>query len=136
MQPKRTLPIYTTGYTGKNPLDLKLLVESTDAILCDIRFSPHSRAPRWEKSALVELLGERYRHVNSLGNMNYKTGVPIKIASLDFGIRLVTSLDKTVILLCACEHYNRCHRKEVAEALISRGFTVKELQDWKQLSFI
>lgn len=38
-------PLYTFGYTGKSPDELRALAAQLDALVADIRFSPRSRVP-------------------------------------------------------------------------------------------
>ncbi len=45
--------IYTFGYTGKKPSDLKAEAERLDAVVVDIRFSPNSRVPHWRMTTLL-----------------------------------------------------------------------------------
>lgn len=84
-------PLYTFGYSGKQPEELLALAEQLDAIVADIRFSPRSRVPHWNSGRLARLLGDRYRHLPALGNRSYKDG-PIEIVDLDAGIAQVADL--------------------------------------------
>ena len=122
---------YTTGYTGKRVEQLPALLDYYDAVLADIRFAPTSRHLQWTKNYLALMLKDRYRHVAALGNRNYKThGGPIQIHNLEVGIRLVQSWERNVILLCACEMLENCHRLSVKTALEQRGCEVEELTNW------
>jgi uncharacterized protein (DUF488 family) len=123
--------IYTTGYTGKKPGDLLALARDNNAAIVDIRKSASSRVPCWRGPDLASLLGELYVHVPQLGNNNYKSGGDIQIADIEGGVRLVLDIEKpVVILLCACERAESCHRSVVAEALRERGQRVSELASW------
>lgn len=122
--------IYTTGYTEKDVADLPDLLENLDAILVDIRFSPHSRHLIWTKNYLSLLLKKRYRHIPQLGNRTYKEG-KIQIQNLELGIRLLSDLDHNAVLLCACKNLNECHRFVVMNELLKRNFTVEEIKSWK-----
>ena len=67
-----TNKIYTIGYSGSKPDQIKQLLDDKVAVLFDIRFSPWSRVPQWSKSNLAATVGEeRYFHVKPLGNANY-----------------------------------------------------------------
>ena len=93
-----------------------------DAALADIRTTPFSRTYQWTKGALQNLVGQRYRHVKSLGNVNYRSGGPVEIADYQRGKREVERLLSTysgVILLCGCLDLASCHRLTVANALTS-----------------
>jgi len=125
---------YTTGYTGKAFEQLPALLDFHDAILADIRFAPVSRHLQWTKNYLSLMLKDRYRHVGALGNRNYKThGGAIQIHNLELGIRLIQSWETNVILLCACEKLENCHRLSVKNALEKRGCEVEELTSWDTL---
>jgi hypothetical protein len=121
---------YTTGYTGKAVEQLPGLLDFYDAVLADIRFAPHSRHLQWTKNYLALMLKERYRHVAALGNRNYKTAGAIQIHNLEIGIRLIQSWEKNVILLCACQDLENCHRRVVKNELEKRGQEVAELASW------
>jgi uncharacterized protein (DUF488 family) len=121
---------YTTGYTDKNVADLPELLENLDAVLVDIRFSPNSRQIVWTKNYLSLLLKRRYKHIPQLGNRAYKEG-KIQIQNLELGIRLITSMDYNVVLLCACKNLRECHRFVVMNELQKRGFEAKELESWE-----
>jgi uncharacterized protein (DUF488 family) len=119
--------LYTFGYSGRLPHELRALVEQLDAVVVDIRFSPRSRNPHWTAGRLTSLLGERYRHLSVLGNRNYKDG-PIEFVDLAEGVVKVGELlrERPVILLCVCADVERCHRLPAAEAIVSRyGITVQ-----------
>lgn len=122
---------FSTGYTGKKPADLLSLVNDNRAVVADIRFSTNSRVPRWRGPELARLLGDRYTHVGSLGNVKYRDhAAGIVIADLEAGLREVLAVGGPVILLCACERAASCHRRVVADALASLGHEVRELQSW------
>jgi uncharacterized protein (DUF488 family) len=114
-------PLYTFGYSGKQPDELLALAEQLDAIVVDIRFSPRSRVPQWSGGRLARLLGDRYCHLPALGNRNYKGG-PIELVDLETGIAQVADLlaHQPVILLCVCGDVQHCHRRLAAEAIAAR----------------
>lgn len=122
---------YTTGYTGKQVEQLPALLDFYDAVLADIRFAPVSRHLQWTKNYLALMLKERYRHVAALGNRNYREhGGAIQIHNLEIGVRLIESWDTNVVLLCACENLENCHRRVVKTELERRGREVAEISDW------
>lgn len=126
--------IYTTGYTGKKPEDLKSLVKRLGARLIDIRYSPNSRVPQWRQKALLELVGETYYHLPMLGNKAYREG-RIEIWNFESGESWLfwhtkDHPEQPIILLCACKDYETCHRKVVADGLRERGYEVEELATW------
>jgi uncharacterized protein (DUF488 family) len=129
--------VYTTGYTGKKTADLKSLVERLGARLIDIRYSANSRVPQWRWKALSELVGDAYYCLPNLGNVAYKEK-RIEIDNFDAGENWLfwhfqDNPTQPVILLCACEKYEECHRREVAERLRPRGYEVTELTSWKEI---
>ena len=123
------MKFFTTGYTGKDVAELPALLDFHEAVLADIRFAPHSRHLEWRRDYLKLLLKNRYRHVSQLGNRNYKSG-GIQIHNLEIGIRLIESWETNVILMCACEILENCHRRVVKNELERRGCEVEEITNW------
>jgi uncharacterized protein (DUF488 family) len=126
--------IYTTGYTGKKPEDLKRLVERLGARLLDIRYSANSRVPHWRQKALAELVGDAYYNLIVFGNRAYQEG-RIEIVNFASGenwlfFHLKDHPEQPLILMCACKDYETCHRKVVADGLRERGYEVEELATW------
>lgn len=114
--------IWSIGYSGLKPDKLFGHVRSMNAVLVDIRYSPRSRNPAWSRSHLEQGLGDRYRHVQNLGNAAYlsKEG-HIKIVDMEAGIAELEAIDApAIILMCACERYADCHRKVVMDELARR----------------
>ena len=107
------------GYATPNAAErLATLMSDPLMLLIDTRYSPCSRHSQWQQEALQEQYGKRYRWAGQyLGNINYKGG-PIEIVNPETGIRgLKMYLDKgySLILLCACKHYEQCHRKVICD---------------------
>jgi uncharacterized protein (DUF488 family) len=128
-----TLTIYTTGYAGKNAIDLKVLAERLGATVVDIRLVPASRFRKeWRGSELGKLLGDRYVQVRELGNVNYRLGGPIKIDDLDTGIARLLEIGGTLILLCGCADAQTCHRRVVAREMETKGHQVIEVERWAE----
>jgi len=121
-----TARVYTVGYIGRTMADIALILRETKGVLFDIRFSPHSRNPVWELSALRKRFGFRYRHVPAFGNKNYRSG-PIEIADFEAGLQAIQKSGRPVILMCACKNYEQCHRKTIADKLKALGFSVEEI---------
>lgn len=115
--------IYTIGYSGWRPVDLKLCVDALGAMLLDIRYSPRSKRPEWTREALRGLWGieapRYYTHIQALGNRNYANGGPIELAAPLSGLRAVRPIwqRQPIVLLCACRHAGTCHRAVAAEYL-------------------
>lgn len=129
--------LYTLGYSGLAPQELLAFAQREKALVVDVRLSPLSRRAGWAQPALRELLGERYRHVPAFGNRNYKNDGPIALADPGAGFEQVRpwlEQDQPLILLCVCEHWQHCHRRNVAEYIEGRlstsevGITIHHLQ--------
>jgi len=114
--------IYTLGYTGTKPEQIKAIVKKLGALLVDIRFSPHSRVPQWESRNLKALLDPQYLWLKDLGNVNYKNGGPIQLADGPKAAFMLAPIlaHQPVILLCACKEVHTCHRKKAAEYLAEK----------------
>lgn len=110
-------PLYTIGYSGLDRNALAAFVQAEGALVIDTRLVPQSRLPQWRKAALERALGERYRHVVELGNVNYKTDGPVELKDQTNGLRIVLQAlaEQPVVLLCGCRDVVTCHRKTVAE---------------------
>lgn len=125
------MKFFTTGYRGKSFEMLTEMLDRHDAILADIRFAPHSRDIRWTKNYLSLMLKSRYRHVVALGNRNFRDNESsVQIHNLEIGIRLIESWPSNVVLMCACETPENCHRRVVKSELEHRGHDVDEIIDW------
>jgi uncharacterized protein (DUF488 family) len=126
--------IFTTGYTGKDINDLKPMLESLDAILVDIRFVPYSQIFRWRQMYLKALLNRKYLHIPNLGNRTYKEN-KITIQNLKLGMETVLHLEVNVVLMCACENLEDCHRRVIAEEFHKRNIETIEIGSWKMRDF-
>jgi uncharacterized protein (DUF488 family) len=114
--------LYDLGYQSiKSSILLTNLAKKLGAVVCDIRFSPHSRDMQWEALELGRKLGALYHPIPDLGNRNYK-GDQIEIANLDYGLSIVHNIlvKHPVILMCGCWDRNTCHRKVVADRFVER----------------
>jgi hypothetical protein len=121
-----TRQVFTLGYGGHKPAQIKEAAERLGADVFDIRFSPRSRALCWMKSHLEKLLPGRYFHVKPLGNAAYKTG-GIELVNYPQGRRLIERNPRPVILMCGCKDYHTCHRATVASLLKADSYEVEEL---------
>jgi uncharacterized protein (DUF488 family) len=113
--------LYTLGYTGLKPEQLKTVAEKLGAVVADIRLAPRSRVPHWNYGNLNELLKPNYVWVRQWGNVNYKRGGEIKLYEPIDGATVIMNLllKSKVILLCACKDYRTCHRSVAANLLAS-----------------
>ncbi len=123
-----TRQVFTIGYTGRTPGEIKQIVEARDALLLDIRYSTKSRHSRWTLPYLQAVFQDRYVHVQALGNVNYRQDGPIQILDYATGRDQIERSPKPVVLMCACEKYQTCHRQVVAEMLRHDGFEVQEIE--------
>lgn len=129
--------IYTIGYAGAKPADILAHVERLNATLVDIRYSSYSRTPQWQGRAICELIEPgRYVHLQSLGNINYKNGGPIRLLNPSENILQIRQLLERgpIILLCVCKDWQNCHRLTAATYLHEAlGAPVEHLsaRDWK-----
>ena len=111
------------GYSTQNARETldKLMQQDPRAILVDIRYSTASKnKPQWSRWLLERQYGFRYLWIKDLGNENYYSHGPIKIHNAPNGLeRLKRGLKRgyTIILLCTCANYEKCHRKVVVEML-------------------
>ncbi len=125
-------PIYTVGYAHWSALGLQTRIEAMDAMLFDIRYSPHSRRADFDGDALKARFGSRYHHLMLWGNDRYRVGPPIHLWDFQGGLIIVADFmrrypGRPVVLLCGCADYETCHRAVVAERLRACGYTVEEL---------
>ena len=118
---------WTTGSGGHRPEELGALAEGHDLVVVDIRLSPRSRVPGWNRGPLAGLLGDRYQLVGELGNRNYRGDGPVVIADLRAGVRALATIERTPLLLCVCADAATCHRQVVGTRLIELGWNVAEI---------
>ena len=119
-------PIYAFGYTGRHLSTIAESLAKADAMLLDIRYSPRSRAPMWNRKNLESVLGDRYLWAgDTLGNRLYRTD-DIEIVDLSAGLELIVSLaaKRPVALMCVCASLDGCHRAVITRALVAKGYEV------------
>jgi len=122
--------LFTIGYSGWKPHQIQTVVARYAALLVDIRFSPRSRVPHWERDALERLLGEQYLWERRLGNRNYQTAGDICLYEPDAAIAALTPRieQQPLILLCGCPRHETCHRGVAADLLAATwGCAVQHL---------
>jgi uncharacterized protein (DUF488 family) len=127
-----TTEVYSIGYGGRSPAQLLSILEEKDAVLFDIRFSPASMNPQWSRKQLSQTLGNRYVHVQALGNANYKNGGEIKLVDFDLGRKIIDASAKPVVLMCACKDFRTCHRNTVLAKLSMLGYRTREISQTGQ----
>lgn len=117
-----TRTLHTYGYQGGSVEDLQTYA-AAGALIVDVRLSPRSRVPQWRGPALRAALGRRYVGLPSLGNLNYRSGGPIAIATPEEGLSDLATLaaEYPVVLLCRCPDPETCHRSTVAQMAQDAG---------------
>jgi uncharacterized protein YeaO (DUF488 family) len=143
--------IFTVGHSTRTSQELLNLLRAHEVSeLVDVRTIPRSRHnPQFNRVALSRSLrhaGIGYRHMVRLGGLRHakrdsiNTGWRNKsfrgyadyMQTREFqaGLRKLIELarQKRVALMCAEAVPWRCHRSLIADALLARGFPVKELQ--------
>ena len=108
---------YASKY-AQSELD-DVLIANPRACIIDTRSTPWCTwSETWTRPALERRYKKRYRYAGQvLGNTNYNTpNAPIVLVNEAAGIPwLVKGLEQgvTLILLCGCVTYERCHRKVI-----------------------
>jgi len=121
-----TREIFTYGYYGASPADLKAYIDALDAYLIDVRYIPGSRVPHWRQQALIDLAGVtehgrlRYYWIGYLGNLNYNNDGPIELYAPAVGLQVIAPYlaARPCILLCGCRDWRTCHRRVVADLFV------------------
>lgn len=117
------MAVHTLGYAASgSEQELARLMADPKMLLIDIRFLPVSRwRPQWRKAALSATYRQRYIHMRGLGNVNYKHREQgIQLLAPDVPLLQLSQLMKcgySLVLLCACAGYERCHRQTVYNLL-------------------
>ena len=116
------MKIIPVGYGNpKHRTLIDQLMQDEMMLLVDTRKSPRSAVPGWHGTSLQGRYGKQYKYSgDTLGNLNYKGG-PIEIADLDTGLSDLLELllgNRTVLLLCGCGAYEKCHRRVICEAIV------------------
>src|SRR5690348_3880382 len=115
--------IFTIGYRAPGAgAELAQLMAQPRMILVDIRYMANSWwSSWWCKSMLEKRYPGRYLHLRGLGNVNYREpekGICLfapEVPLYQLGVLLANGW--SLVLLCACAAYERCHRRLVYELL-------------------
>lgn len=129
--PRQKIKFYTTSYAGKDINDLKPLLNTLDAVLVDVRFSPTSEIMRWRQVYFKTLLREKYFHLPQLGNRTFREGSSVQIQNLELGVKVLISFNANAVLMCECADPKTCHRLAIANELRRKGFDAEDLESWK-----
>lgn len=140
--------LYPLGYAtpGSWPR-LEQLMADPATVLVDARLTPfaHNR-PIWSRlgpDGLQKRWGERYVFLmdpasgkNALGNQNYKVrNAPVALVNAEMGLREILNRlaqGQSVVLLCGCLNYERCHRRTIVEWLLAQQPDIKVILESKQ----
>ncbi len=78
----------------------------------------------WNQATLRFQFQDRYTHVRHLGNPNYASGGPITLLAPERALDDIEQWLRTrsLILMCACQDANFCHRTAAAVWLKRRLF--------------
>jgi len=115
--------LYTAGYSGSKVDDLNAYCDALGASLVDVRLNARSRVACWNLTALKTAIGvNRYVHLTTLGNINYRNDGPIELNNPEAALLpILMGLDcGPLILVCACKHHEECHRTTAAAWLSKR----------------
>lgn len=119
--------LYTFGYLGKTPDDLKVLVEKNEiVIILDVRQSPCSRTRGgvWNKGYLGSFkFGAAYIHCRELGNKT-RSRTHISLVNPTVGLGVLRYMLKVgnVVLLCAERDHTECHREYLADEMFENAW--------------
>jgi uncharacterized protein (DUF488 family) len=114
--------LLTYGYGGNGVPPLQRIA-AVGVLVVDIRAAPHSAYPGYRKASLEQALGDRYRYLGDLGNINHRTpGAPIVLRNPERGLPALAELMATgeVCIMCGCEDWRECHRALVGRLMQER----------------
>lgn len=125
--------VWHLGYRGLSVDQVVHAVERAGAILMDIRFSAGKPGDPWWARGVRDRLGDRFVENRALGNRAYKSGgLELADARGGIGALLAWMEHRPVVLMCACERLDGCHRRSVLDILKQRGaVTEEEIGDFR-----
>jgi len=115
--------IYTVGYQNITRKNLFSKLNEFNSLLIDIRFSPYSFSPFWQKKELESTLKDKYVHIKELGNINYNNNKKIEIYDLEKGMEKLKQFieeDVNFCLMCSCKDFSSCHRSLISQEIHNR----------------
>ena len=99
--------IYTIGYERRTAAHILTIAQCLDAIILDVRGTPRSRKPDFQKSKLEQLWGSRYAWLGDLlGNHGGYHVTPKGLEALDAHYRG----SRNCLLMCMEAAPADCHR--------------------------
>lgn len=125
--------LYTLGYANWSAAQVAGEVRQRDGLVVDVRLVPFTEKPGFSKGDLSAQLGQRYVHLEELGNASYQEDA-IEIRDLDVGLHMLETLaeeraPESFLLMCGCKDWRTCHRRVVAEAAAKRlGTAIQHLE--------
>jgi uncharacterized protein (DUF488 family) len=123
-----TKTIYTLGYAQWSLDEVAAQLDALDAVLVDVRRSPHTTKPGFAKPDLEARFGDRYVHLPAFGNVNYKDG-PVELADPEQGLTTLQGVQRPPVLMCGCQHPEQCHRSTVSRLVADQnGASVTHLR--------
>jgi uncharacterized protein (DUF488 family) len=122
--------VYSLGYAQPGAEhQLEEMMQEPSMLLIDTRKWPYIKPGKgkdywvktWDRSALAEKYGERYHWAGEhLGNPNAFNGGPLALINPIRGINgllYYLSRGSSLVLLCGCKQYERCHRSLIVQKL-------------------
>ena len=135
--------IVSVGYNGMRVGQFcAALIKERVEVVVDVRYKPYSRQWQFNIHKLSEVLERyeiRYRHVEMLGNVNYKGDydeTSIIIADQASGNEVLDDLlrrHSVIAVMCVCEHHDKCHRSNVLESYRKHAGATYELKKLTRL---
>jgi len=126
--------VWTIGHSTRTLEHfLELLGEHRVGILGDVRRFPTSqRSPHFNREILAAELPRRgleYRHLEALGGLRGDYLTYTRTAEFDAAVKdlLWMAVAKRTALMCAEASWQRCHRRFIADALVTRGVAVHHI---------
>jgi len=126
--------VWTIGHSTRTLEHLfELLAEHRIQVLGDVRRFPASRrSPHFNRDALAAEVPQRaleYRHLEGLGGLRGDYFAYTRTAEFEAAVKdlLWTAVTKRTALMCAEATWQRCHRRFIADALVTRGVPVHHI---------
>ena len=123
--------IYLAGYSRQTLPTLSSAVNSLGVTMVDVRLTPVSRIPDFNRAALEAQFGARYVWLGEWGNLHHKSEQAwkhIQIKDFEAGLARFEAIDGPVMLLCACYDALKCHRHWLGNRLHPLGYEYKSLK--------